>query len=397
MSSSSLFEEKEKGGLNQESFEDPIVQPTLATLLKSFLRVGAAGFGGGMAIIALMEQEIVRKLRSMSAEDFVAGVALSQFLGAFPVNTAVFVGYRLFGLVGAFLSAGVFLLPSVVLVVILSAIYFHLHAVPALGSVVAGLTPVVIALIMNAAWSLGRKVMRTWRGISISTAALVAGVLQVPPVWILLLAGVAGLFIREGAAGQTAVPSKDAETSRRHAIQVLLPFASKVPFLSWTFFKTGLLFFGGGFVLIPLLRSEIVSQLGWLTDKEFLDGIAISSLTPGPIAVIATFVGYKQGGVSGAIASTAALFLPGTVLMIWISHGYGRFRSSTLLHRILAGVNPGTVGLIASAAVLLGKQSLVSLPTILFAVLALFLLARLRWHPAFVLGLGALFGYFRIY
>lgn len=397
MSSSSLFEENVAGGLNQDSFEDSIVQPTLAALLKSFLRVGATGFGGGMAIIALIEQEIVRKLRSMSAEDFVAGVALSQFLGAFPVNTAVFVGYRLFGLMGAFLSAGVFLLPSVVLVVILSAIYFHLHAIPALSSLVAGLTPVVIALIMNAAWSMGRKVMRTWQEMSISAAALVAGVLQVPPVWILLLAGALGLFIGDGAAEQTAVLSKKAETSSQHSMQVLLPFLGKVPFLSWTFLKTGLLFFGGGFVLIPLLRSEIVSQLGWLTEKEFLDGIAISSLTPGPIAVIATFVGYKQGGVGGAIASTAALFLPGTLLMIWISRGYVRFRGSTFLHRILTGVNPGTVGLIVSAAVLLGKQSLVSWPAILFAALALFLLARLRWHPAIVLGLGALFGYFRIY
>lgn len=350
------------------------------------------------AIIALMEQEIVRKLRAMSPDDFLAGVGLSQFLGAFPVNTAAFVGYRLFGVTGALLSVGVFLLPSVVLVMLLSSVYFHLHAIPALGGVLAGLTPVVIALILTAAWSLGRKVVQRWFGILTAAGALIAGLMQVQTAWVLLLAGALGLLAGgNSAAERKAVSAQGVGTNRTYTMQALLPFVGKISTLSWTFLKIGLLFFGGGFVLVPLLRSEIVTQLGWLTQKEFLDGLAISSLTPGPIAVVATFVGYKQGGIGGAIASTAALLLPGTLLMIWIGRGYTHFGGNKFLHRILAGINPGTVGLIVSAAVLLGKHSLVSLPAFVSTAVSLFLLARLHWHPALVLGLGALLGFFKVY
>lgn len=374
--------------------QDTNVRVSLRALLTSFLKVGATGFGGGMAIIALMEDELVSKHRALSSDEFVAGVGLSQFLGAFPVNTALFVGYRLYGLAGALLSASMFLLPSVTLVTLLSVLYFHFHALPALGSVFRGVNAVVIALIISAAWSLGRRVVHSARELIIGAAALIAGVLHVHPIVILLVAAVLGfLFAKELSDG--IEPTKE-PPGVSASVGSFIPLLGKLSSLTATFLKVGAFFFGGGFALIPLLQAVIVTQHRWLTTKEFLDGIAISSLTPGPIAVIATFVGYRQAGVLGALTSTIALFLPGTVLMVWISHSYGQFRHSQTLLRILSGVNPATIGLVLSAGFSLARGSLTSWAGLIFSLTCLVLLVRLKWPPPVVLGLGAIIGYLRV-
>jgi chromate transporter len=161
-----------------------------------------------------------------------------------------------------------------------------------------------------------------------------------------------------------------------------------------TFFKIGLVFFGGGFVLVPVLHNRLVTQLGWLKPQEFLDGVAISNLTPGPIAVLATFAGFHLAGTTGALAATVALFAPGMMLMLAISHQYGRFRDDHRAQRFLAGVNPAVAGLILSAALVLGRGALISWHGYALFAVSFCLLAGLRWHPAFILVIGAAAGYF---
>ncbi len=366
---------------------------TLGRLLASFLKIGSIGFGGGMAVIALMEEEFVQKRRLIAGEEFVHGVGLAQILGPFAVNTSFFIGYRLFGIIGGLLSASTFLAPSVTLVILLSHLYFRYHSIPALQGAVAGLGPVVIALILTAGWSIARKVVRSWPEALIAAGALIAGVAKLNTVWVMATAAAAGfLFMRQLPP---ATKSKPPQQSK--AALLLVPAAS---FLSTslsaiviTFLKIGLVFFGGGFVLVPLLHNRLVTQLGWLSPREFLDGVAISNLTPGPIAVLATFTGYHLAGASGALAATAALFAPAMVLMVVISHGYERFREDRRVKRFLSGVNPAVAGLIVSAALLLGRGALVAWPGYLLLGLSVFLLARLRWHPAFVLAIGAVAGY----
>lgn len=168
---------------------------SLPGLLASFLKIGALGFGGGMAVIALMERELIRKRRLLPADQFLSGVGLGQILGSFAANASFFVGYRLYGLAGAVLSVMAFLLPSLALVIALSDLYFHYHRIPALQGAVAGLGPVVIALILNAAWSLGRQAVRTAPAAAIAAAALAAGILRVNTVWILLCAAAAGFLL----------------------------------------------------------------------------------------------------------------------------------------------------------------------------------------------------------
>ena len=367
---------------------------TLPDLLLSFLKIGALGFGGGMAVIALMERELVRKRKLLATDEFVHGVGLGQILGSFAVNASFFIGYRLFGMAGGLLSAGAFLLPSLALVIGLSHLYFRYHSIPALQGAVAGLGPVVIALILNAGWSLGRRVVRTPAAAGIAAAALAAGVLKVNAVWVLLGAGV-GAFLLP-VKGAEPSPARRARSAERNPAWFFLPPAmatAGLASLSVTFFKIGMVFFGGGFVLLPVLHDRLVLGLHWLTAQEFLDGVAISNLTPGPIAVLATFAGYHLAGLSGALAATAALFAPGLAVMAVASRQYERHHRNPWVQLFLAGVNPAVAGLVLSAAALLGGSAMATWRGWLAAAVSLALLGKFRWHPAFVLALGAVAGY----
>jgi chromate transporter len=369
---------------------DSAAPVSLARLLAIFLKIGSIGFGGGLAVIALMEREFVRKRHLVPPDEFVHGVGLGQVLGSFAVNAAVFIGYRLYGAAGAVLSAGAFLAPSIVLVIVLSDLYFRYHAVPALQGVVAGLAPVAIALILDAARSIGRAVLRSWPAALIAAGALAAGAAQWNAAWVLLAAGAAGFLL-------PATPHPPEKAAGRRTLSLMpvpLFAAAPVSKLAVTFFKIGLVFFGGGFVLVPVLHNRLVTQLGWLKPQEFLDGVAISNLTPGPVAVLATFAGFRMAGVTGALVATAALFAPGIALMLIVSRQYGRFRNDRRARRFLAGVNPAIVGLIVSAALLLGRGALLSWHGYALLALAFGLLAGLRWPPAIVLAVGAAAGYF---
>jgi chromate transporter len=311
------------------------------------------------------------------------------------VNGAFFIGYRLFGLAGGILSASAFLMPSLALVTALSHFYFRYHSMPALQGAVGGLGPVVIALILDAAWSLGSRVLRSPAAVCIAAGALAAGALKANAVWVILVAGTFGLLLPN--VPRRARPGANAGPSTPPLAVVAIPAAigplSLLGSITVTFLKMGLVFFGGGFVLIPVLHHRLVTQLGWLNPREFLDGVAISTLTPGPIAVLATFAGYHVAGVAGALAATAALLAPSMGLMWLMSGQYERYRGDPRVQRFLAGMNPAVTGLILSAAALLAVSAIGSWRGWLLCGVSLLLLRKLGWHPAIVLAIGSVAGY----
>ncbi len=371
---------------------------SLTRMAALFLKIGAIGFGGGMAVIALMEHEFVEKRKAIPAGEFIHGVGLGQVLGPFAVNAAFFVGYRRHGLLGAMAATVAFLLPSVTMVILLSFLYFRYHTIPALQGVLLGLGPVVIALILAAAWSMGKKVISGWPAVVLALAGALAGAFKLNALWILLAAGALGLLLGSRRLTRKAAgkgPVRETKMKTVVPVVIVLPTmgvaAPIVPFasLGLAFLKVGLAFFGGGFVLIPILHQRLVEQLHWLNPQEFLDGVAISNLTPGPIAVLATFAGFHLQGISGALLATAALFTPAMVLMVVICIGYERLKESSRAQDFLSGVAPAVVGLVASAALLLWCSAIPSWRALLLGALALVLLVRFKWHPAFVLALGA--------
>lgn len=356
-----------------------------------------------MAVIALMERGLVDERHLIAANEFLHGVGLGQVLGPFAVNTAFFVGYRRHGFLGGLASAIAFLLPSVAAVIALSVLYFRYHSVPALAGALAGLGPVVIALILSAAWSMGRKALTTRAAGILAAGGIAASMGRVNALWVLLAAGMLGLVAgRKRLAGTIAGRPVEASRSPRGTgaagrhLPGLAPVVSAagvgqvgLASIVLTFTNVGLAFFGGGFVLIAILRQHLVDQLHWLTPREFLDGVAISNLTPGPIAVLATFAGYKLQGVAGALAATAALLAPALVLMTGFSAAYTRLQDSARLHDFMAGVSPVVVGLVTSAALLLWPSAIPSWRALVCMAGALVLLVRYRWHPAFVLAPAA--------
>jgi chromate transporter len=398
--------------------EEPV---SILHLALYFLKIGAIGFGGGMAVIALIERECVRR-RCVEAEEFLHGVGLGQILGPFAVNAALFVGYHLYGLLGGLVAAVSFLLPSIVAVIVLSWLYFAFHKIPSLQGALAGLGPVVIALIFHAAWSMGRKSLRSWMTFLVAILSCLASMVHINPVWILLTAGLIGLAFRLAARPNPSDPTNGPETKILAALPLaatgtinhgtsLLNITSKMAVqagsqgalaattislatLGVVFLKVGFVFFGGGFVLIPVLHQHLVNELGWLSAREFLDGVAISQLTPGPIAVLATFAGYHVAGIGGALVATLALFLPSTLLMLLISYYYDRLRNVRSVQDFLAGIVPAVVGLILATGISLAPANLhVQHPaSIVLCAAAFLLLSRSKWHPAFVLAIGALAG-----
>ncbi len=376
---------------------------SMLTMTGIFLKLGAIGFGGGMAVIALMEHEFVAKRKEFTTEEFLHGVGLSQILGPFAPNTAFFLGYRRHGLWGAILSVIAFLTPSVSMVILLSFLYFRYHTIPALQGVLAGLGPVVIALVFSAAWTMGRKALKGWLSFVFALIGAAAGIFRINPVWVLLVAGTAGLLIGsqrmnpssdEKKPDSGTLPKKQKPPGSGTVVSLAAPLLAKgavisLPALSLAFLKVGMVFFGGGFVLIPILHQRIVEYYHWLTPSEFIDGVAISNLTPGPIAVLATFTGYHLQGVWGAVLATVSLFTPAMILMAIISAGYNYFKGSSRAKDFLAGVTPTVVGLVASASFLLWHSAIPSWRALALMVAALCLLIRFKWHPAFVLAFGA--------
>jgi chromate transporter len=373
-------------------------------MLLHFVKIGIMGFGGGMAVIALMERDLIFKKRVLDAEEFLHGVGLGQVLGPFAVNTALFIGNRLYGPLGGLACAFAFMAPSVFMVILLAWLYFSYHAVPALQSAIGGLGPVVIALILSAAWSIGRKAMRSRPSVLMAVLALGLSLLKINAVYILIGAGLIGLIAGKRTQGKDQYRKSEGRDKPRSpsgpaatAGFALLPAfgaaagGASLPSIAWVFLKVGCVFFGGGFVLVPILQQKL-ENLGWLTPKEFIDGVAISNLTPGPIAVLATFAGFHLHDVAGALVATLALFTPSLILMTFLSQGYSRLKEGARVQDFLAGVTPAVVGMVVSAAVLLTPGALHGFAGWALLATAFLLLARFHWHPAWLLAAGAALG-----
>lgn len=362
-----------------------------------FFRIGVLGFGGGMALIAMIEAEYVRRNRRIEPDEFIHGVGLGQILGPFAVNTSFFVGYRLHGLAGGIAAVVSFMAPSMSLVIPLSWLYFAYRTIPSLQGPLNGLTPVVIALILSATWSMRKTAIRTRPGLLLALTACLASLLHINSAWVLIASGISGVLYRRRhapAAEMGGVLILPLLGTGSVSLAAGTATVAGVLGTGWTFLKIGCVFFGGGYVLLPMLHHYLVMDLGWLSQREFLDGVAISQLTPGPLAVLSTFCGYRGGGPLGAVVATVALFAPGLVLMYVLSHYYQRFRHNRKVRDFLAGVAPAVVGLVFAAGLLLAPSALLNdKPTnhILFGI-CLFGLIKWRWHPAVVVFIGSLTG-----
>jgi chromate transporter len=386
---------------------------SLWSLFTTFLKIGSTAFGGFMALISVVQNEVVERKRLLRQEDMLDGISLATILpGPVAVNVVAYVGYRLRGGAGALVSAAGVILPAFVLVLALSVAYFTWGSVPAVSRIFQGFIPAVAAIIALAAWNMGRKAAKGARAMLILIAAALL-LIGIGGFWVTLAiiagSGVAGWLLfrppipEEGARVEGKIVHVPRTAPRSSLLSVhLLPAAMVAPFLSLdvaltaklftTFASVSIFLFGGGYVFIPVIQEIVVDSHRWLTLQEFVDGIALGQVTPGPILISATFIGYKVAGFAGALTATVGIFLPPVLLMLAGAHALERIKKSVVITAALAGIRPAVVGMIAAAAVTVGWTAPHHWASLLIFAAALVALTRLRVQVVWVIPAAGLSG-----
>jgi len=336
----------------------------LRELALLFLRLGVTAFGGPAAHIALMEDEIVGRRGWLSRAEFLDLLGAANLIpGPNSTEVAIHVGYARAGWPGLVVAGACFILPAALIVTGFAWAYVRYGALPAVGGFLYGVKPVVIALVAQALWRLGRTALRTRGLAALAVAAAAANALGANELAVLAGAAVLGLAARgmRGAAALVAAPAVAAPAAA--AGVGLWP-------LFLFFAKVGSVLFGSGYVLLAFLRTGLVVERGWLTEAQLLDAVAVGQVTPGPLFTTATFVGYLLGGGAGAAVATAGIFLPAFVFVAASAPFLPRLRASPTAAALLDAVNAASLALMAVVSAYLARAALVDLTTVTLAALA---------------------------
>jgi len=369
----------------------------LKEIAAAFLRLGFTGFGGAAAHIAMMEQEFVQRRKWLKREDFVDRVgAVSLLPGPSSTELAIYLGELRGGLAGLLIAGCSFILPSAVLVGLLAVAYQKYGTVPQIEAVLFGVKPIVVALIFQAVCSLARVAVKSVEMAFLVAAVLGLAALHVSAIALLIGTGVAWIvterFSGKSGAAKTAggiLAQGGAAAAVSTASTVSVPTLTGV-FLY--FLKVGAVLFGSGYVLLAVLRADLVEHLRWLTEKQLIDAIAVSQGTPGPFFTVATFVGYVIAGWKGAVLATIGMFLPAFVLVAATAKYLAKLRKSPMAGAFLDGVNAAAVALMAFVGWQFARETMLSVPAIVIAVIAAVLLLRFKVNSAWLVLGGALAG-----
>ncbi|MEO0827966.1 MAG: chromate efflux transporter [Cyanobacteria bacterium J06639_16] len=384
-------------------------------LARLFLKLGLIGFGGPQAHIAMINDEAVQRRGWFSQDAFTDGLAICEMLpGPASTQMGIYAGYVRAGQLGALVAGLSFIAPAFFIVLGLSWAYFQFQQVPQLAALFFGVSPVMIAIILGFCWKLGRKSIRDGIGVAIAIAVIIVALtLKLNTLLLFLLAGTLGLwlygpkrpsgwppFLLRGAfVPLLLVASGNAPTPLTLASFWGIERIGSYfwPLLSF-FLQVGAFIFGGGLVIIPLLEFEVVQNLNWLTTTEFLNGVAIGQLSPGPVVLTAAFVGYKVAGVLGALVSTVSIFTPSFIFIMAAAPLLLRLRQNPWVQAFLKGVKPAVVGAIAAAVVPLAESAygqatvLISAIAVLITLASLVALIRFKQPTWLLVLLGAAIG-----
>jgi chromate transporter len=365
-----------------------------------FLRLGTTAFGGPAAHIAMMEDEVVRRRRWLTREQFLDYLGATNLIpGPNSTELAIHVGHARGGWPGLLVAGVSFILPATLIVTAVAWVYVRFGTLPAAEGLLYGVKPVVIAIVAQALWGLAHTAIKSaWSAVlgMLAVAAAVAGIHELA-----VLAG-AALVMGAGHMVRRAGPKATMGLLVAMVAGPLSGFASAIAAsatpaafgllpLFLVFAKTGAVLFGSGYVLLAFLRADLVERFGWLTEPQLLDAIAVGQVTPGPVFTTATFIGYVLGGFAGAAVATIGIFLPAFVFVALSGPLVPRLRRSAVAGRVLDGVNVGSLALMAVVSWQLGRTTLVDPLTVGLAIASLFVLVRLRINSAWlVLGGGAI-------
>jgi len=369
----------------------------LAEVAVLFLRLGFTAFGGPAAHIAMMRDEVVKRRRWVTEQQFLDLLGVCNLIpGPTSTEMAIYLGYIRAGWRGLILGGALFILPAMLIVLAIAWAYVKFGSTPGATGVLYGIKPVIIAIILQALWGLTRVAVKSRLLAGVGIAILVLFLLGANPIALLLGGGILVVLVayarrRSKSEGPAALilplglPPLAAALAAGGA-------AFSLGTLFLTFLKIGALVYGSGYVLLAFLRDDLVYKLGWLTDHQLIDAVAVGQFTPGPLFTTATFIGYLVGGLPGAVVATVAIFLPGFIFIAALYPIAPRLRDSPWTGAFLDGVNVAAVGLIAGITVQLGQAALVDLLTVALAVIAAGVLVRFKPNSAWLVLGGALVG-----
>lgn len=362
-----------------------------------FLKLGFTGFGGPAAHLALMHHEIVQRRGWLSDQEFLDLIgAVNLVPGPNSTEMAIHIGLRRAGWLGLILGGLCFILPAMGMVTLLAWAYVRFNALPQVSSLLYGIKPVIIAVIVQALWNLGRSALRSPLLLAVAAAVLAGYFLGFNEIALLFSGGILAML----ALNLKRVAKPQAHTFLLPGLPALGVLAGQISsgvsfnllLMFLTFLKIGAVLYGSGYVLLAFLRADFVVRFGWLNDQQLLDAIAIGQVTPGPLFTSATFVGYLLAGLPGALLATLGIFLPSFVIVALSSPWIPHMRQSPWLGSLLDGVNAAALGLMAAVTWQLGRASLTDAFTFLIALLALGLLLRFRINSTWLIASGALLG-----
>ncbi len=364
----------------------------LAEVAALFLKLGFTAFGGPAAHIGLMHNEVVVRRKWLTDEEFLDLLGATNLIpGPNSTEMAIHIGYLRAGWAGLLAGGFCFITPAMLMVLGLAWLYVQFGTTPQAEWLLYGIKPVVIAIIAQALWTLGTKALKSrWLAL-LGAIVFVLYFLGANEIVLLFAGALIFMLIANFRRLRTLNPT------------VLLPFSSifftptpipySLPLLFLTFLKIGSVLYGSGYVLLAFLRADFVLRLGWLTDQQLLDAVAIGQITPGPLFTAATFIGYLLGGTSGALLATLGIFLPSFIFVAISNPLIPKIRSSAWASSLLDGVNASALGLMAAVTVQLGISSLIDIPTALIAIISLILLLRYKLNSTWLIAGGAVAGF----
>jgi chromate transporter len=370
---------------------------TLRELALLFLRLGATGFGGPAAHIAMMQDEVVRRRRWLNEERFLDLLGATNLIpGPNSTEMAIHIGWERRRWAGLLVAGVAFIVPAMMMTGALGWIYVRFGSVPTVSWLLYGVKPVILGVILQAIWGLAPKAARTT---TLRALAAVAGALAfvgVNELAVLFGAGALAVLI-----SRMSHPSEPLSPRSLRQLVPVLPMAASaagvsavtLPSLFGIFFKIGSVLFGSGYVLLAFLRADLVQRLGWLTEEQLIDAIAVGQVTPGPVFTTATFIGYILAGSSGALVATAGIFFPAFIFVALSGPLVPKLRASPVAGAFLDGVNVASLALMTVVTIQLAHAALVDVPTIVMAVVAAVLLVRFELNATWLVLGGAASGW----
>lgn len=385
----------------QEKKKNNVESISLFQLCFEFFKIGVIGFGGGWVIISMIKHRFVEQKKLITDEDFIIGISLSQFLGAFAVNTTSFVGRKLRGIWGAILSTFFFLLPSFIIVCILAGLYFKFNKLFIFEHILKGISPVIIALMLSTAFDLSIKIKKDIAFFLIISLVIIGGIFNINYVVLLLFSGLFqvlySFFIKE--KGKKLLPIFFLQPNKiSFGLPAIFPMVGTPSMItiSFVFFGIGFIFFGGGYALLPLLQNIFVNKLHWISNHDFIVGIAISQATPGPFAIIATFLGYYLKGIWGAFLATFMIFLPAFIFLQILINLQNNLKDNKNVQSFLRGINIAIIGQLLLLCYQFLTETLIPAPVASIVLLIISFLSFFiyRIPPLVFIIIGIIYGSF---